>query len=262
MNYEHLTIECDGAIATVSFNRPDKANALNYRLISEIEHCALAFREDIDTRVVIFTGTGKHFSSGMDLTDPNAEYDGPLVLRRRRNRIGARAIIALRDIDQITIAAWNGAAMGGGACIPTALDFRIGARSCVMRYPEVDLGMNLMWHSLPLCVQLVGPARAKRLVVGGESVRAQTLLDWGMLDELVEDDALLPRARELAAFYAAKPPVAAQMIKRSINRIAGALDQSIMDMDADQNLLTRGSADMAEAMRAYFDGEDPNFIGD
>ena len=93
--------------------------------------------------------------------------------------------------------------------------------------------MNLMWHSLPLCVHLVGPARAKRLVVGGELVAAPTLLEWGMLDEVVADDQLLIRAQAFAALYAAKPPIGAQMIKRSINQIAGALDQSIMHMDTE-----------------------------
>ena len=262
MDYQYITVRREGAIATVTFNRPEKANALNFAILCEIEHAALTFREDIDTRVVIFTGSGKHFSSGFDLTDPSNEYDGPLVLKRRRNRIGARVITALYDMDQITIAAWNGAAMGGGACIPTALDFRIGATNCVMRYPEVDLGMNLMWQSLPLCVHLAGPARAKRLVVGGETIAAPTLLEWGILDELVAADQLIARAEALAAFYAGKPPIAAQMIKRSINRIVSALDQSVMDMDADQNLLTRGTEDMAEAVRAFLAKEDPVFKGD
>ena len=75
--------------------------------------------------------------------------------------------------------------MGGGACIATALDLRIGADDCFMQYPEIDLGMNLMWQSLPLCIHLVGPARAKRLVIGGERVFAPTLLQWGVLDECV-----------------------------------------------------------------------------
>jgi len=110
-------------------------------------------------------------------------------------------------------------------------------------------------------VHLVGPARAKRLVAGGETVGAEQLLQWGMLDEIVARDELLDRARELAEFYAAKPPVAVQMIKRSINRIAGALDRELMDMDADQNLLTRDSDDLAEAMRAYFAKDTPRFRG-
>ncbi len=191
MTYQHLSIERRGPIAVVTFNRPERANALNYAHLAEIEQAALAFRDDAQTRVVIFTGAGKHFSSGADLTDPGVEYRVPLVLRRRRTRIGERVIHALYDIDQITIAAWNGAAMGGGACIATALDFRVGADDCFMQYPEIDIGLNLMWQSLPLCTRLVGAARAKRLVAGGERVHAPTLLQWGALDELVPRAELL-----------------------------------------------------------------------
>ncbi len=263
MSYQHLTVErLGGHITRVTFNRPERANALNYAHLAEIEHVALALRDDADTRVVIFTGAGKHFSSGADLKDPGIEHRVPFVLRRRRTRIGERAIHALCDIDQITIAAWNGAAMGGGACIATALDLRIGAADCFMQYPEIDIGVNLMWQSLPLCVRLTGAARAKRLVIGGERIDAPTLLDWGVLDECVPVADLLPRAEALAAHYAAKPPAAAQMIKRSINAITAALDRSIMHMDADQNLLAQSTKDRAAAARAYLDGEKAEFSGD
>jgi enoyl-CoA hydratase/carnithine racemase len=263
MPYQHLTVQrLGGHVALVTFNRPERANALNYTHLAEIEHAALGFRDDADTRVVIFTGAGKHFSSGADLKDPGVEYRVPFVLRRRRSRIGERAIAALCDMDQITIAAWNGAAMGGGACIATALDLRIGADDCFMQYPEIDIGVNLMWQSLPLCVRLAGAARAKRLVIGGERVAAPLLLDWGVLDERVALADLLPRARTLAAHYAAKPPAAAQMIKRSINAIAGALDRSIMHMDADQNLLAQTTQDRAAAAQAYLSGETAAFSGD
>ena len=176
MDYQHLQIERGaGHIATIRFNRPGKANALNFEHLSEIEHAALSFREDAATRVVIFAGAGKHFSSGADLTDPGDAYKVPLVQRRRRMRIGERTIEAILDMDQITIAAWQGAAMGGGACIATACDFRIGADDAFMQYPEIDIGVNLMWKSLPLIVNLVGPGRAKRLVVGAERVHAAAL---------------------------------------------------------------------------------------
>ena len=262
MAYEHLRVDRNGPVATVTFNRPDRANALNFDLLAEIEAVSLDFREDAETRVVIFTGAGRHFSSGADLTDPGTAYQGPLVLRRRRSRMGERAIQALYGIDQITIAAWNGAAMGGGACITTALDFRVGAEDCFMQYPEVDIGMNLMWKSLPLLAHLVGPARAKRLVAGGERVRAETLLEWGVLDHLVPLDDLLPRAWEMARQYANKPPIAVQMIKQSVNRIVSALDQSIMHMDVDQNLLTGSSRDRALAAEAYRNGTPADFTGD
>ena len=84
--------------------------------------------------------------------------------------MGERAIQAIYEMDQITIAAWNGAAMGGGAWLATAMDFRVGADDCFMQYPEILIGVNLMWKSLPLITHLAGPANAKRLVVGGERV--------------------------------------------------------------------------------------------
>ncbi len=262
MDYQHLTVQRDGPVALVTFNRPDKANALNFDHLLEIESAALSFRDDLETRVVIFTGAGKHFSSGADLSDPGAAYQVPMTLRRRRSRIGERAIQAILGIDQITIAAWNGAAMGGGACITTAADFRVGADDCFMQYPEVDIGLNLMWKSLPLIVHLVGPARAKRLVAGGERVAAKTLLDWGALDELVSRSELLDAARAFADRYAAKPPAAVQMIKQSVNHLVGALDTSIMHMDVDQNLFSGSSEDRKSAVSAYLNGERATFTGD
>jgi enoyl-CoA hydratase/carnithine racemase len=261
MDYQHLTSEREGHVATVTFNRPEKANALNYDHLLEIETVALSLQDDADTRVVIFTGAGRHFSSGADLTDAGTAYQGPLTLRRRRTRIGERAIRALYGIDQITIAAWNGAAMGGGACIATALDFRIGADDCFMQYPEVDIGVNLMWKSLPLITHLVGPARAKRLVAGGERVSAAELLEWGVLDQLVPAAELLPRARTLADRYLNKPPVAVQMIKRSVNQIVSALDEAVMHMDADQNLFAQTSEDRAAAIQAYLNKQPPSYSG-
>ena len=262
MTYQHLTVRRDAAhIATVTFNRPEKANALHFDHLAEIEAVAHSFRDDAETRVVIFTGAGQHFSSGADLTDAGEAYKVPKVQRRRRMRIGERCIAALYGMDQITIAAWNGAAMGGGACIATALDLRVGADDCFMQYPEVDIGVNLMWKSLPLLVHLVGPARTKRLVAGGERIHAETLLDWGVLDELVPRNALLGKAQALAEFYVGKPPIATQMIKQSVNHIASALDQAIMHMDVDQNLLSQTTDDRAKAIEAYLAKTTPTFTG-
>ena len=262
MTYQHLQIEKRDHIAFVTLNRPERTNALNYEHLAEIEDCALSFRDDADTRVVIFTGAGRHFSSGADLTDWSNEAEPPMVLKRRRFRIGARALHAILGIDQITIGAWNGGALGGGACLVTAMDFRIGASDCFIQYPEINLGLNLMWQSLPLTIHLVGPTRAKRLVIGGERVHADTLLDWGLLEEIAEPERLPERAEAFAATYVDKSPVAAQMIKRSVNQITGALDLALMHMDADQNLLTQTTADQKAAAQAYLNKSDPQFKGE
>ena len=261
MEYEHLKIKKSAHTATVCFNRPEKANALNYQHLKEIKQVSESFRDDSEVRAIIFTGNGKHFSSGADLSDPGSEYEVTLVQRRRRMRAGEQAIQAILDIDQITIAAWNGGAMGGGACIATACDFRVGAKGCFMQYPEIDIGVNLMWKSLPLIINLAGPSKAKQLVVGGIRANSEMLLHWGVLDDIVASENLLQKAEEMASFYAEKPPMAAQMIKQSINMYSNALANSIMHMDVDQNLLTASTEDRKAAISAYLNKQTPSFTG-
>lgn len=261
-NYQHLFVSRNSAVATITLSRPDRANALSHDHLAELEQAALSFRDDPDTRVIIITGAGKHFSSGADLQDAAIPADMPLVQRRRRARMGQRAIEAILSIDQITIAAWRGAAMGGGACVATACDFRVGSDSAFMEYPEVNLGINLMWKSLPLILALVGPAKTKRLVAGGERISASRLYDWGILDHLTTDQDLLSKAREMADLYANKPPIAVQMIKQSTNELAHALGSAIMHMDTDQNLLSASSRDRATAIDAQRHKQTGEFIGD
>lgn len=261
--YQNLLCERNGHIATVTFNRPQKMNALDSAHLEEIEAVALSFRDDPETRVVVFTGTGKHFSSGADLSPTVQPIDANanLALRRRRARIGERAIQAIYAMDQITIAAWNGGALGGGACLTTAMDFRVGADDCFMQYPEVEIGVNLMWKSLPLITHLAGPARAKRLVAGGERIHANELLAWGVLDELTPRAELMTTAMAWAERYAKLPPIPQQMIKQSVNAIASALDTAVMHMDVDQNLFSASTEDRREAIQAYLAKTKPTFSG-
>ena len=253
MGYKNLLVRREGHIALVTLNRPEAGNALSLELMRELENAALSFREDTETRVVIFTGAGRHFSVGADLKDPEQAlaHAAPLIARQRSFHLGPRMIRALRGMDQVTIAAINGAAMGGAACMASALDFRIGAEDCLVGYPESGLGIPLSWVSLPLCVHLVGPAKAKRWVMTGEKLGAETLLEWGFLDEVAAPDELMQSAREMAEIYAGRPPVAVQMIKRSVNALAMALDDAIMHMDSDQVLLAETGEDFKEAIRAF-----------
>ena len=275
MPYENLEIHKGGHVAVVHFNRPTRANALNHAHLVDIEAAALAFRDDAETRVVIFTGTGKHFSSGADLdgggpaarsslargSPSRSPAEGSLLERRRLARMGERATLAVYNMDQITIAAWNGAAMGGGAVLATAMDLRIGADDCFMQYPEIDIGVNLMWKGLPLLTHIAGPSRSKRLVIGGERIHADELLAWGILDALVPRASLMDTAHEWAARYQAKSPIAAQMIKQSVNAIVSALDGAVMHMDVDQNVLSAMTEDRNAAIAAYRGKTEPTFTG-
>ena len=261
MEYKNLIIERkeDLHVAIVKFNRPENLNALNRALMREIEMVTEEFQNDTETRVVIFTGEGKNFCAGADL----GEKREPLtVLGSIRNlQTGPRMIKKLYDMEQITIAAINGFAFGGGACIAAACDFRIAAENCLCGYPESKLGMNLSWVSLPIVVHLIGPTYAKEMVILGKNNHAETLLKWGFISEILPKERLLDRAVEIAKEYAAQPPIAAQMIKRSINHISSALDQAIMHMDRDQFFLTSKTEDFSEGIKAFFQKRPGNFKG-
>lgn len=260
-DYQYIELERSGAITTIWLNRPGKFNALSVELMSEIEEVSRGFLNDEDSRVVVFRGRGKHFSAGADLKPESNSEPRNLVMRRRDSALGARMIRAIVEINQVTIAGVHGAALGGAACIATACDFRIGTEDAFCGYPEVNLGMNLMWQALPLCVHLVGPARAKRMIMLGANEKAETLLDWGFLDEVVPGEQIDDAVGRMAEAYAAQPPVAVQMIKQSINAVSSALDSAIMHMDTDQNLLTSTTEDLQEGMNAFLEKRDPSFKG-
>ena len=256
---KYLRIKKDGPIATVSIDRPNSMNALSIEVLKEFCTLQEYFREDLETRVVIFTGEGENFSAGADLKE-KAQLS--TKLESWRNNFGKPAIKSILEIDQITIAAVNGYCLGGAACIASACDFRIASDKSLLGYPEINLGINLNWLGLPLAVRLIGPAKAKKMVIGGENENAETLLSWGFYDEICDADSLMDQAISMANLYASKSPIAAQMIKRSVNNLVYKNDESIMHMDYDQTLLTHETQDRREAVTAFFEKRDPSFKGD
>ncbi len=258
----HINVARDGHIATLTINRPEKRNAITNEMMEDIERIARDFAKDEKSRVIIVRAEGRDFSIGADLSQPRFQGDPQsLLIRRRQLQLGGLMMRALKEIHQPTICAIQGIATGGAACIATACDFRIAADDARIGYGEVKVGINLMWHAVPTCVHLIGPARAKRMIMSGKLFDAATMEKWGFLDELVPRENLDKAAREMAEEYAALPPIAVQMIKRSINQVSGALDQAVMHMDADQWLLATTSEDFREAVSAFFEKRKPTFKG-
>jgi enoyl-CoA hydratase/carnithine racemase len=257
-----IDVARDGHIATVTLNRPEKRNAITNEMMEDIERIARDFAKDEQTRAIIVRAEGKDFSVGADLSQPRFQGDPQsMLIRRRQLQLGGLMMRALREVHQPTICAVQGIATGGAACIATACDFRIAAADARLGYGEVKVGINLMWNAVPVCVALIGPARAKRMIMSGKLFDATTLLGWGFLDEVVPRENLDATARAWAEEYAALPPIAVQMIKRSINQVSGALDQALMHMDADQWLLATHSEDFREAVGAFFEKRKPTFKG-
>ena len=254
----HLAI--DGAIATITLDRPAKRNALTPASLQQLEQMAVQMRDEPAVRAVIIRSEGKDFSVGADLSSVGGP-PLPTVQLRRTSEQGARLMRALREVHQPTICVVQGIATGAAACIASACDFRIGTTSARIGYGEVKLGINLMWNALPLAIQAVGLARAKHMVMTGALIDAATMDKWGFFHELVETGGQDAAALELARHYAALPPIAVQMIKRSANAYAGALDAAVMHADADQWLLATRTDDFKEAVGAFFDKRPASFTG-
>jgi enoyl-CoA hydratase/carnithine racemase len=261
MSEEHIRIERKGAIATIVLARPEKRNALTPAMLLRLRAIAEGLRDEPAIRAVVIRGEGAHFSVGADISQMGGETP-PTVHLRRTAEAGALLMRAIREIHQPTICAMQGIATGGATCIATACDFRIGTPDARIGYGEVKLGINLMWHALPLAIQTVGLSRAKTMVMTGDLFDAKTMLEWGFFDRLVPEADLAAEAEALAQKYAALPPIAVQMIKRSANAYAGALDQAVMHADADQWLLATRTADFREGVASFFEKRPPDFTGE
>jgi enoyl-CoA hydratase/carnithine racemase len=131
-----------------------------------------------------------------------------------------------------------------------------------MRLPEVPLGMNMSWRTLPKLAALAGPSRAKQFVMFGEAADAARCLDWGLADEVAGDGEALTAARRWAEKVAALPPLPVRMTKEAMNAIAGATAHASIYMDRDQYLLMSRSADYREGIAAFREKRPAKFKGD
>lgn len=259
---DFVTIERDGAIATVTMDRGDGRNALSRQLILEMTQAAGSFADDLQTQAVIIVGKGA-FTAGADLKDPAMDRRRALGLLERRHmtRIGPDLCDAWEKVEQVTICAIEKYCIGGGGALAAACDFRILGKGSHMRLPEIPLGMNMSWHAVPRLVSLIGPSRTKQLVIFGEKVGADQALAWGLADEVVPDGETLAAAQRWAAKIGKLPPNAVRMSKQSVNAAANALHQATTFMDLDQYALATTSDDYREAIKAFLEKREPKFTG-
>ncbi len=265
---EHVRIERghgpDGRIAVVTFDRGDGINALSPEAMRQLTDAARSFEDDASTSVVVLTGGKDCFSAGFDLKDPEgrARKTMDLGTLRRHLKLGPRLTRAWQDMEQITIGAIEGFCIGGGVALAVALDFRVMGRDAHMRVPEIGLGMNMSWQSVPRMLHLIGPARTKQAVIlADQRIPAIEAYEWGLVEQVTDTGKAFDAAMALATKVAAQPPLSVAMTKLTVNRLAHALDDLASHMDLDQFALASLTEDHKEGVSAFLERRKPRFSG-
>jgi enoyl-CoA hydratase len=249
--YRQLRSEFSGRVATVTLARPERRNAFSAELMREMTACAQALSARSDVDVVIVTGSGGVFSAGADLKDPTRWAGGaPLMEQREIAQLGGRMARAWEELPQITIAAIEAYAVGGGLALAVALDWRVMATDAFVSLPEISLGIPLTWGTLPRLVNLVGPARAKRLAILGERVAAPEALGMGLVDQVSDPGKAIARAQALAGAVLEKPKHSVVMTKETVNAYAAIGAHAVSHMAHDQLELSAASPESRAARDA------------
>lgn len=254
--------EANGVL-TVTIDRPQARNALDGATIQSLTEIARRVRRSSDVRAVILAGQTEFFSAGVDLQMSSNRNSGDARLIDLRSAVAAGPDMcqAWEEIEAVTIAAIEGFCIGGAFALALACDFRIMANGAFVRLPEVPLGMNMSWRTLPRLTALAGPARAKQIALFGDPLTAARCADWGLAEMACIKGEALVEAERWALRVAALPPIPARMTKEAVNAAAFANAAAVSFMDRDQYLLASRSEDFREGVAAFLAKRPPEFKG-
>jgi enoyl-CoA hydratase/carnithine racemase len=247
------TVDSDG-VAWMTLDRPDKLNALNQAMRGRIAELAAEANRREDIRVVVFSGEGRAFCVGQDLTEravPNAEsgHQEPDFLD------------AVWRLQKPTLAALHGYVLGRGLLLALACDIRIAAEDAALGLPEVQLGMLPGGGGTQRLPRLIGMGRAMELVLTGDRIGADTACAWGVVNRVVPPDRLSDEVGRLARRIAANAPLAVQNAKAAIRM---ALDVPLaygIVMEQSLQRVLRNTLDWKEGTSAFRERRPPRFQG-
>ncbi len=242
---------CDGGIARITLDRPEKHNALELSDIAAFAEALDALRAEAP-RALILTGSGaRTFCAGVSLGDVGGDAwaENPLTA----------LCDSLENFPCPTIAALNGGVYGGGAEIALSCDFRIGVDGMRCFVPPARLGIHYEPAGLARAISRIGAQAARRLFLAVETFDAETLRAVGFVDRLTAPEALMPAAEDMAAGIAALAPLAVQGMKRTINEIA----RGDLDAEAARERIAAcwRSEDLREGLAAMKEKRAPRFRG-
>jgi methylglutaconyl-CoA hydratase len=260
MNYKTLHLANDSGIATITLNRPEKRNAISYELIGDL----LAALDDVaksSALVLILTGAGKAFCSGMDLDNLKALVGRPPEQNLKDSETMARLFRSLYDFPRPTIAAVNGAAVAGGCGLATLCDFTLAVPEAKLGYTEVKIGFVPAIVSTFLLRQ-VGEKHARDLMLTGRIIGVDEALRIGLINEIVPADKLIERARQLASQLMENSPASLVYTKRLLSEHARAQLDAQIRSAVRENAAIRSTRDFREGISSFLEKRKPRWSGE
>lgn len=259
MEFQTIQLAFESRTAVITFNRPEKRNALSFQMIADVL-AALDSVERSDALVVIMTGAGKAFCAGMDLDELKSLTGKSQAENVEDSRRMAQLFRRIYDFPLPTVAAVNGAAIAGGTGIATMCDFTLAVPEAKFGYTEVRIGFIPAVVSSILVWQ-VGHKIARDLLLTGRIFDAAEAHRLGLVNEVVVSEQLMARARELASQLKESSPTSVRETKRLINGfISATLDQQL-DAAVQQNAAIRQTADFREGVSSFLEKRKPVWSG-
>jgi 2-(1,2-epoxy-1,2-dihydrophenyl)acetyl-CoA isomerase len=263
--YETIELERRGAAATIRLARPEALNAWNEQLGHELLHAVRAVGADDGVRAVCVTGAGRAFSSGADLRDMASRpltADGEIDVLTTLTTVYHPILLGLRTMPKPVVAAINGPAVGIGCSLALVCDLLVAAQSAYLLLAFARIGLVPDGGAAALVAARAGAGRASRMALLGERIAAPTALDWGLVDEVLPDDAFEAGVVELLQRLAAGPTRSYAGSKRQLNEwlYGGLADQLELEARIQQEMAA--TRDFGEGRLAFLEKRAPEFTGE
>jgi len=249
----------EGAVATVTVNRPTVLNALNAETVASLTAVLGGLAHDVDVRCVVLTGAGdRAFIAGADINEIAGLTP---VEARAMSDAGHRLCALIEDLGKPVIAAVNGFALGGGCELAMACTLRIAAATAKLGQPEIGLGIIPGFGGTQRLPRLVGRGRGLELLLTGASITADEAWRIGLVNRVVPPEALADEVNRLAATLARQAPAAVRLMLETTHR---GLDMSLGEASVYEAMafgLVNGTDDAREGTRAFLEKRQPRFVG-